>query len=74
MKANYAISQAYRCVSPFSSSDALPDAEGQEDYEEESFDYSERENLASNNAQDLAKLAKISYYNYTKVASRYNTT
>ncbi|XP_067246581.1 zinc finger protein 710a isoform X1 [Chanodichthys erythropterus] len=54
--------------------DALPDAEGQEDYEEESFDYSERENLASNNAQDLAKLAKISYYNYTKVAARYNTT
>lgn len=60
------------CV--FSSSDALPDAEGQEDYEEESFDYSERENLASNNAQDLAKLAKMSYYNYTKVAARYNTT
>ncbi|KAL0168169.1 hypothetical protein M9458_036391, partial [Cirrhinus mrigala] len=53
---------------------AVPDAEGQEDYEEESFDYSERENLASNNAQDLAKLAKISYYNYTKVAARYNTT
>lgn len=54
--------------------DALPDTESQEDYEEESFDYSERENLASNNAQDLAKLAKISYYNYTKVAARYNTT
>ncbi|XP_051953807.1 zinc finger protein 710a isoform X2 [Xyrauchen texanus] len=53
--------------------DALPDVEGQEDYEEESFDYSERENLASNNAQDLAKMAKISYYNYTKVAARYNT-
>ncbi len=61
-------------VSPISSSDALPDAEGQEDYEEESFDYSERENLASNKAQDLAKLNKISYYNYTKVASRYNTS
>ncbi|TRY99178.1 hypothetical protein DNTS_027636 [Danionella cerebrum] len=52
--------------------EAVPDAEGHEDYEEESFDYSERENLASNNTQDLAKLAKMSYYNYNKVAARYN--
>lgn len=58
----------------FISSDTLPDVESQEDYEEESFDYSERENLASNNAQDMAKLAKISYYNYTKVPARYNTS
>lgn len=64
------------CASSFSSSDVLPDAEGHDDYEEESFDYSERENLASNNSattQDLAKLAKMSYYNYTKVAARYST-
>ncbi|XP_065139195.1 zinc finger protein 710a isoform X1 [Paramisgurnus dabryanus] len=57
--------------------EALPDTEGHEDYEEESFDYSERENLASNNStttQDMAKLAKMGYYNYTKVAARYNTT
>ncbi|XP_056622550.1 zinc finger protein 710a isoform X2 [Triplophysa dalaica] len=56
--------------------DVLHDVEGHEDYEAESFDYSERENLASNNStttQDLAKLGKMSYYNYTKVAARYNT-
>ncbi|XP_052008216.1 zinc finger protein 710-like isoform X1 [Xyrauchen texanus] len=52
--------------------DILPNADGQDDYEE-SFDYSERENLASNNTPDLAKMAKISYYNYTKSAARYNT-
>ncbi|KAL6479217.1 hypothetical protein MHYP_G00126500 [Metynnis hypsauchen] len=50
--------------------DTMPDMEGQDDYEEESFDYSERENLASNNAQDLAKLAELGYYNYTKAATR----
>uniref|UniRef100_A0A4W4GHV7 Zinc finger protein 710 n=2 Tax=Electrophorus electricus TaxID=8005 RepID=A0A4W4GHV7_ELEEL len=53
--------------------DTLPDMDGQEDYEEESFDYSERENLASNNAQDLAKLAEMGYYNYAKAAARYTT-
>ncbi|XP_072551995.1 zinc finger protein 710a isoform X2 [Salminus brasiliensis] len=53
--------------------DTLPDMEVQEDYEEESFDYSERENLASNNAQDLAKLAELGYYNYAKAAARYAT-
>ncbi|XP_076847222.1 zinc finger protein 710a isoform X2 [Brachyhypopomus gauderio] len=53
--------------------DTLPDLEGQEDYEEESFDYSERENLASNNAQDLAKLAEMGYFNYAKAAARYTT-
>ncbi|XP_066540548.1 zinc finger protein 710a isoform X2 [Hoplias malabaricus] len=53
--------------------DNLPDMEGHEDYEEESYDYSERENLASNNAQDLAKLAELGYYNYAKAAARYAT-
>lgn len=43
-----------------------------DDYEE-SYDYSERENLASNNAQDLAKLAELGYYNYAKAAVRYAT-
>lgn len=47
--------------------------EGQEDYEEDSFDYSERENLASNN-KDLAELAEMGYYNYTKAAAYYTTT
>lgn len=59
------------CVFPCT--ETLPDMEGQEDYEEESFDYSERENLASNNAQDLAKLAELGYYNYAKAAARYAT-
>lgn len=40
--------------------------ESQEDYEEESFDYLERENQASNNAQDMVKLADMGYYNYSK--------
>lgn len=47
--------------------------EGQEDYEEDSFEYSERENMASSNTQDLAKLAEIGYYNYTKAATYYTT-
>ncbi|XP_046720170.1 zinc finger protein 710a isoform X2 [Silurus meridionalis] len=55
------------------SHDSQPGMEGQEDYEEDSFDYSERENLASNNTQDLAKLAEMSYYNYTKAAAYYAT-
>ncbi|XP_060780003.1 zinc finger protein 710a [Neoarius graeffei] len=53
--------------------DSHPDMEGQEDYEEDSFDYNERENLASNNTQDLAKLAEMGYYNYTKAAAYYTT-
>ncbi|KAK2848177.1 hypothetical protein Q7C36_009859 [Tachysurus vachellii] len=53
--------------------DSHPDMEGQEDYEEDSFDYSERENLASNNTQDLARLAEMGYYNYTKAAAYYTT-
>ncbi|XP_007254549.2 zinc finger protein 710a isoform X2 [Astyanax mexicanus] len=53
--------------------DNLPEMEVHEDYEEEGYDYSERENLASNNAQDLAKLAELGYYNYAKAAARYAT-
>lgn len=47
--------------------------EGPDDYEEDSFDYSERENLASNNTQEMAKLAEMGYYNYTKAAAYYTT-
>lgn len=46
--------------------------EGQEDYEEEGFEFSERENLANNNAQDLSKLAEMAYYGYGKAAARYS--
>ncbi|XP_028814639.1 LOW QUALITY PROTEIN: zinc finger protein 710a [Denticeps clupeoides] len=53
--------------------DALPDMEGQEEYEEESFEFSERENLASNNAQEMGKLAELAYYSYSKAATRYST-
>ncbi|XP_062861376.1 zinc finger protein 710a isoform X2 [Trichomycterus rosablanca] len=51
--------------------DNHPEMESQEDYEEESFDYSERENLASNNAQDMVKLAHMGYYNYSKAPTHY---
>ncbi|XP_027030600.1 zinc finger protein 710a isoform X3 [Tachysurus fulvidraco] len=53
--------------------DSHPDMEGQEDYEEDSFDFNERENLSSNNTQDLARLAEMGYYNYTKAAAYYTT-
>ncbi|KAG5273160.1 hypothetical protein AALO_G00148330 [Alosa alosa] len=52
--------------------DTLPEMEGQDDYEEEGFEFSERENLASNNAQDLSKLAEMAYYGYGKAAARYS--
>lgn len=53
-------------------SDALPELEGQEEYEEESFEFSERENMAANNGQDLNKLAEMAYYGYGKQAARYS--
>lgn len=52
--------------------DALPEMEGQDDYEEEGFEFNERENLANNNAQDLSKLAEMAYYGYGKAAARYS--
>ncbi|KAJ8417522.1 hypothetical protein AAFF_G00223650 [Aldrovandia affinis] len=58
--------------------DAPHDMEGQEDYEEENFDFAGRENLAGNNAQEMAKLSEeamqqMDYYNYGKDTDRYNT-
>ena len=48
--------------------------EGQEDYDEDSFEFSERENRASNNTPDIAKLSEMEYYSsYGKGAARYNT-
>ncbi|CAB1443853.1 unnamed protein product [Pleuronectes platessa] len=51
------------------------DTEGQEDYEEESFEFSERENRANNNnTPDIAKLSQIEYYStYGKGAGRFST-
>uniref|UniRef100_A0AAY4BRL6 Zinc finger protein 710 n=1 Tax=Denticeps clupeoides TaxID=299321 RepID=A0AAY4BRL6_9TELE len=66
-----ACAHGFLCLFP--SSDALPDMEGQEEYEEESFEFSERENLASNNAQEMGKLAELAYYSYSKAATRYST-
>ncbi|KAG9328609.1 hypothetical protein JZ751_012783 [Albula glossodonta] len=56
---------------------ALPDLEGQEDYEEENFDFSGRETLASSNAQEM-KLSEdgmqMDYYNFNKdTDGRYST-
>ncbi|KAM6961443.1 zinc finger protein 710a isoform 2-T2 [Aplochiton taeniatus] len=54
--------------------DPPQDIESQEDYEEESFEFSERENRASNNTPDIAKLSEMEYYSsYGKGAGRYNT-
>uniref|UniRef100_A0AAQ4QBN5 Zinc finger protein 710 n=1 Tax=Gasterosteus aculeatus aculeatus TaxID=481459 RepID=A0AAQ4QBN5_GASAC len=51
------------------------DAEGQEDYEEESFEFSERENRANNNnTPDIAKLSQMEYYStYGKSTGRFST-
>lgn len=51
------------------------DTEGQEDYEEESFEFSERENRANNNnTPDVAKLSQMEYYStYGKGAGRFST-
>ncbi|XP_035647027.1 zinc finger protein 710-like isoform X1 [Oncorhynchus keta] len=54
--------------------EAPPDIENQEDYNEENLEFSERENLASINTPDIAKLSELEYYSsYTKGAGRYNT-
>lgn len=51
------------------------DAEGQEDYEEESFEFSERENRANNNTPDVAKLSPMEYYGaYGKGTGRFSRT
>lgn len=51
------------------------ETEGQEDYEEESFEFSERENRANNNnTPDVAKLSQMEYYStYGKSAGRFST-
>lgn len=47
--------------------------EGQEEYEEESFEFSERENRANNNTPDVAKLSQMEYYsNYGKSTGRFS--
>lgn len=56
-------------------SEPAQDPEGQEDFEEESFEFSERENRANNNnTPDIAKLSQMEYYNtYGKGAGRFST-
>lgn len=66
----------FLCISfSFSSSEPPKDAEGQEDYEEESFEFSERENRANNNnTPDIAKLSQMEYYStYGKSTGRFST-
>ncbi|KAM4553527.1 zinc finger protein 710a [Fundulus diaphanus] len=50
------------------------ETEAQEEYEEESFEFSERENRANNNnTPDVAKLSQMEYYsNYGKSAGRFS--
>lgn len=59
--------------SPFS--EPPQDTEGQEEYEEESFEFSERENRANNNnTPDIAKLSQMEYYStYGKGTGRFST-
>ncbi|KAJ3596958.1 hypothetical protein NHX12_003358 [Muraenolepis orangiensis] len=53
--------------------EAPQDMEGQEDYDEDSFEFSERENRASNNTPDIAKLSELEYYSsYGKGVARYH--
>ncbi|XP_061577861.1 zinc finger protein 710a [Cololabis saira] len=51
------------------------ETEAQEDYEEESFEFSERENRANNNnTPDVAKISQMEYYStYGKSAGRFST-
>lgn len=61
-------------LSLFPSSEPPQDTEGQEDYEEESFEFSERENRA-NNTPDIAKLSQMEYYStYGKGTGRFSNT
>lgn len=57
------------------SSEPPQETEGQEDYEEESFEFSERENRANNtNTPDISKLSQMEYYStFGKGAGRFNT-
>lgn len=52
------------------------ETEGQEEYEDESFEFSERENRANNNnTPDVAKLSQMEYYsNYGKSAGRFSAS
>lgn len=62
-------------LSLFLSSEPPQDTESQEDYEEESFEFSERENRANNNTPDVAKLSQMEYYGtYGKGAGRFSST
>lgn len=61
-------------VSLFLSSEPPQETEGQEDYEEENFEFSERENRANNNTSDISKLSQMEYYStYGKGAGRFST-
>ncbi|KAJ8333834.1 hypothetical protein SKAU_G00411530 [Synaphobranchus kaupii] len=57
--------------------DVLPDLECHEDYED-NFNFAGRENIAGNNAQEMAKLSEeamqeMDYYNFSKDTEHYNT-
>lgn len=56
--------------------EAAQEPEGQEDYEEESFEFSERENRANNQTlPDMAKRSQMEYYGtYGKGTGRFSNT
>lgn len=60
---------------PLIFSEPPQETDGQEEYEEEGFEFSERENRANNNnTPDIAKLSQMEYYStYGKGAGRFST-
>lgn len=60
----------------FPSIEPAQEPEGQEDYEEESFEFSERENRANNQTSpDMAKRSQMEYYGtYGKGTGRFSNT
>lgn len=59
-------------------SDAPPDLEPHEDYEEDNFNFTAPENMDANDAPNLTKLSEVAiqeldYYNFGKDVGSYNT-
>lgn len=59
-------------------SDAPPDLEPHEDYEEDNFNFAAPENMDANDAPNLTKLSEVAiqeldYYNFGKDVGSYNT-
>lgn len=58
--------------------EAPPELEPQEDYEEENFDFAPPENMENNDAPNLTKLSEVAiqeldYYNFGKDVGNFNS-